>query len=156
MMSNYLFPFTFKWIGGGLVFSGLVGLINYLFFDFRLMMPVFAICSSFFEIRTFCIVQTNIADEIILLLFLTGFLFLTFSREKNESETLDLLRAKAMIRAFVSNTLILCLATLFFFGNGFLVFLFINLFSIQVLFLAFFHIILLQAIVLPVLLLVKE
>jgi hypothetical protein len=138
-MNNFLLPYRFKWIGVVMVFIGLAGLVFYLFFDFRLMAPVFAVISSFFDTKIFTTFRTNIADELIMLSFLTGFFFLSFSKEKIESEILDQLRIKAFSKAILANTGLLIFSILFTYGNGFLAILLLNLFSLFIFYLIFLY-----------------
>ena len=136
-MNNFLLPYHFKWIGVALIFIGLVGLVFYIWFDFRLILPVFAIFSSFLETKMFAIIRTNIADELVMLTLLTGFFFLAFSKDKTEGELLDKLRIKAISKAIIVNTGFLVFSILFFFGNGFLTVLFLNLFSVFLFYIIF-------------------
>ncbi len=138
-MNHFLLPHKFKWIGAFLVFAGLVGLIFYIWFDFRLILPVFAIFSSFLEVKIFATVQTNVADELLLLSFLSGFFFLVFSKEKSESESLDQIRFMAFSRSILANTVLLLFSILFIYGNGFLAIILLNLFSIFIFYLIFFY-----------------
>ncbi len=137
-MNNLLLPYKFKWIGTVLVLIGFSGLAFYAFFDFRLDLPVFAVYSSFFETRMFAIIQTNVADELIMLTLLTGFVFLAFSKEKAESEILDKMRVKAFAKAMLTNAVLLAFSILFVFGNGFVMVLLINIFSVFIFYLVYF------------------
>ena len=139
LMNHLLLPYKFKWIGAVLVFIGMVGLVFYLWFDFRLILPVFAVLSSFLETKAFTTFQTNVADELILLSFLTGFFFLVFSKEKTESENLDQIRAKSFSKAILANTVLLFFSILFIYGNGFLAIILLNLFSTFIFYLIFFY-----------------
>jgi hypothetical protein len=137
-MKDYLLPFRFKWIGAALVILGGSGLIWFLLFDFILVLPVFAVVSSIMETKVFAVVRTNIADELIMGLLLSGFFLMSFSREKTEYENLDAVRMKALLKAVWVNVALLLFSILFFFGKGFLVVLLLNLFSLFVLYLVFF------------------
>lgn len=128
-MNILLLPFKFKWIGAVLILIGLIGLIFFIWFDFNLNLPVFAVYSSFFETRIFALVRTNVADEFIILTLLIGFFFVAFSKEKTENEMLNKLRSIAFSRAIIANMILLIFSTLFVFGNGFLSILFLNLYS---------------------------
>ena len=138
-MHGYLLPFKVKWIGAALVLLGLAMSVCYLWFDFRLIVPVFAVYSSFLETKTLAMVRTNIADELIMLSFLCGFLLLAFSKEKHERETLDHLRTRALVKAVLANTAFLLFAILFIYGNGFLTILLANLVTLFLFYLVFFQ-----------------
>ncbi len=136
-MSKYLLPHRFRWTGWILLPAGLAGLILYQWFDFRIMIPVFAVFSSFLQTKYFAVVQTNAADEFILLLLLSGLLILSFTKEKNESDETEMIRFRALLLSFITNTAILVFSVLFFYGNGFMGILFLNLFSPFILYLGF-------------------
>jgi len=116
----------------------LLGLF-YSMFDFRITLPVFAVYSSFFEIKLFTIIRTNIADEIILLILLMGFIFISFSRERNERKNDGILRANALYYAMISNAIFLIFAILFVFGQGFITILILNIFSVFIFYLFYFY-----------------
>ncbi len=139
-MTNFLLPYKYKWIGMGLVILGITGLIFYLWFDFRLILPVFAVYASFLETRMFTTFRTNIADELIMLSLLAGFLLLVFSKEKTECEILDQIRSRAFLNALLANAGLLIFSILFIYGNGFLTILLLNLFSIFIFYLIFFYV----------------
>jgi hypothetical protein len=124
----------------GLVILGITGLIFYLWFDFRLILPVFAVYASFLETRMFTTFRTNIADELIMLSLLAGFLLLVFSKEKTECEILDQIRSRAFLNALLANAGLLIFSILFIYGNGFLTILLLNLFSIFIFYLIFFYV----------------
>jgi hypothetical protein len=139
LMNHFLLPYKYKWPGAILVLAGLAGLVFYLWFDFRLIVPVFAVYSSFFVTKTFTVIQTNITDELILLSLLAGFFLLVFSKEKTESEELDKIRARAFSKAVLANMVLLFLSVLLIFGNGFLAIALLNLFSTFIFYLVFFY-----------------
>jgi len=136
-MNSYLLPYKYKWIGAVLIFAGLAGFLFFLWFDFRITLPVFAVYSSFLETKIFTTFRTNVSDELIMLLLLTGFYMVAFSKEKTESEILDQIRAKAFSKAILANICLLVFSILFIFGNGFLMILLLNLISIFIFYLIF-------------------
>jgi len=137
-MNTFLLPYRFKWIGTFLVLAGSVGLICYLWFNFILMLPVFAILSSFLEMKYFTIITTNVADELIMISLLTGFFFIAWSKEKTETEGLSRIRSIALSKAVLSNTVFLLFSILFIYGNGFVAVIFLNLISPFIFYLGFF------------------
>lgn len=128
-MNNLLLPYKFKLIGAVLILVGLIGLVFFIWFDFNVNLPVFAVYSSFFETKIFTTFHTNVADEFIILSLLAGFFFVAFSKEKTESEILNQLRSVAFSKAVIANMVLLIFSTLFIYGNGYLAMLFFNLFS---------------------------
>ncbi|MBW6492614.1 MAG: hypothetical protein K0B15_15620 [Lentimicrobium sp.] len=138
-MNDLLLSYRWKLPGILLSFCGAILAVLFSWFDFRLKIPVFAIYSAFFEKKMFVTFQTNFADELIILTLLTGLTLITFSKEKNEPEGLDLIRLKAMLRAVMANTALLLFSVLFIYGSGFIAVLVINIFSFFVFYLIFFY-----------------
>jgi len=137
-----ILPFGFKYAGIVLFLAGLV--LSYLVFannykpDF-LNIPVFAVYSAYMSKTIFGITQTNLADELAIILNLTGLAFLAFSREKNEKSHFETTRAKALLYAVLMNIVFLLLCTLFIFGTGYIAVLIINIFSILTFYLIFYY-----------------
>lgn len=139
-MKNILLPFPFKLAGLCLTLSGLVFTMLYLWFDFRFTIPVFAIFSSFVETKIFATFRTNFADELTMSLLIAGLGLIVFSKEKIETENIDLARIKALKKASIANTIFLLLSILFVYGSGFIGILVFNLFSFLLFYLLFFYI----------------
>jgi len=138
-MNTYLLPYPVKFAGMLLTFAGILMGAAYLWLGFRFTMPVFAIFSSFLETKMFVIFNTNFADELTLLLLVTGLVLIVFSREKNETRYLSNAREKAMAKALITNNIFLLVSILFVYGSGFIGILVINLFSLLLFFLFFFY-----------------
>ena len=111
----------------------------YLFFDLRFTLPVFAISSSYMETKFFTVFRTNFADELILILLLSGLGLVIFSHEKNECRKAGLFRYKALVWAFGISLVINLLSILFIYGAVYIGSLVINLFSVQLIYLYFFY-----------------
>ena len=138
-MNTQFLPFHWKIPGILLIAAGIILCFFYLFMDFRITLPVFAIYSSFLETKTFEIIQTNIADELILLVYLTGIFLVICSKEKIRDPEDEPLHSKAWIISFIINSVFLFLSVLFIYGTGFLVVMTINLFSVTLLYLIIFY-----------------
>jgi hypothetical protein len=138
-MREYLLPFRMKPIGMALVILGLTGLGFYLWTDFRLILPVFAIYSSFLQTDIFKIVHTNITDELIIAVLLAGFILMVFSEEKTELRRYRLFRYRAWIKSVLINSAILLFSVIFVYGTGFIVILAVNLYSTFLIYLVIFH-----------------
>jgi hypothetical protein len=138
-MKNLLLPYPWKLAGWFLTLSGIALGVLYLWFDFRFSMPVFAIFSSFLETKMFVTFRTNFADDLILLLLIVGFGLIVLSKEKFEFENLDAARAKALVKAIISNNIFLLFSILFVYGSGFIAILVLNLFSLSLFYLIFFY-----------------
>ena len=138
-MKNLLLPYSWKFAGLLLTITGIVFTLLYSLIEFRFTMPVFAVYSSFLETKMFVTFRTQFADELILLLLITGLALIVFSREKTETEELIKLRADALVKSILINTLLLILSIVFIYGSGFIYVLVFNLFSIFIIYLAFFY-----------------
>ena len=129
----------FKIPGMVMAAAGLVMAILYFSIDFRFEVPVLAVVSTYMETGFFRVFKTNFADEAILLLLLTGFFLMTFSREKKEFAAYDVIRVRAAKRTVITTTAILLFSVLFIYGSGFIAILVLNLVLPFVLYLSFFH-----------------
>jgi hypothetical protein len=138
-MKNFLLPFPWKFAGISLTLAGLVLAVLYIWFDFRFTMPVFAVFSSFMETKTFATFKTNFADDLIMLLLISGLGLIVFSKEKTESDQLNQARTQALIKAILANTIFLFFSVLFVYGTGFIGILVFNLFSVPIFYLFFFY-----------------
>jgi hypothetical protein len=138
-MQRYLLPYRWKFAGIALTGAGILSAIFYVFFDFRFKLPVFAVYSSFLETKFFSTFQTNFSEELILLLLISGFSLIVFSREKTESEIPDSLRLKAFMKAMLFNNIFLLFSVLFVYGSGFVAVLIGNVFSLTIIYLLLFY-----------------
>jgi len=138
-MNKLLLPYSWKFAGIVLTLSGIGSAILYLWFDFRFSLPVFAVYSSFLETKLFTSFSTNFADELILLLLISGLSLIVFSKDKNESEGLDTFRFKALTKALMVNIIFLLFSILFVYGSGFLAILVTNMISFHIFYLIFFY-----------------
>lgn len=134
-----MLPYPWKFPGLFLISAGFILAILYLWFDFRFTMPVFAVFSSFVETKMFETFTTNFADDLIMLLFVCGFGFIVFSKEKVETQNLDSVRYKAISKAAVANNIFIIFSILFVYGSGFIAVLVLNLFSFSVFYLFIFY-----------------
>ena len=139
LMKNLLLPYHFKLMGIFLVITGIVLAVFYIWFDFNFTFPVFAVISVFLETKIFAVFRTNVADELTLLLLVTGFSLMVFSKEKHESEILNALRLRSLMKAILVNTVFLLFSIIFVFGGGFVAVLIFNLVSLQLFYLVFFY-----------------
>lgn len=135
-----LLSYKFKLPGILLIFTGAVLTFFYFEFDFRFEMPVLALFSSFMESRFLTTFRTNFADELIMLLFLSGLFLLTFSKDKCEQPSYKSLRIKALIKTILADSIFLILVLLFVYGSGFIAFAIINLFLPFILYLIIFNV----------------
>ncbi len=136
---RFFLHYYFRVAGVILVTAGIISAVLYMFFQFRIEMPVFAIASAYIEMKYFTIFSTNIAEEIILLSLLSGFFFLVFSRDKEGRIPDQDLRSKAFSNAVFYNTLFLGLSVIFLYGQAFLAVLALNTISLFILYLLFYR-----------------
>lgn len=139
-MNNLLLPYRWKLAGIFLVSIGVVLAIIFFWFDFRFKIPVFAVYSVYLKTKMFVTFQTNFADELILLLLISGLGLLIFSRERNEFEGIDLIRFRAFAKALIANFALLLFSVLFIYGSAFLAMLVVNILSFFVFYLCFFYV----------------
>jgi hypothetical protein len=138
-MKNFLLPYPLKLVGIFLTLTGLVFAVLYFWFDFRFTMPVFAVFSSFVETKIFATFRTNFADELTMLLLIAGLGLIVFSKEKTETENIDIFRTKALANASIANTIFLLFSILFVYGSGFIAILVFNLISSSFFYLCFYY-----------------
>ena len=135
-----LLPYKCKIPGYALLIAGAVMTYLYFVVNIRLELPVPAIISSFAETKFFTTYKTNIADELLILLLITGFSLIVFSKEKNETVQLRELRISSLIRTAVTDIFIILFATLFVYGSGFMAIIIMNLFLPFIIYLIFFNV----------------
>lgn len=139
MLKTRLLPYSLKIAGMVLAFAGTISAIIYIFFDYKLKLSVFAVYSSFLATKYFTSFKTNFLDELTMLLLISGLALIVFSKERNETEGLDLLRLRAFFRALIANTVFLLLSVIFVYGSGFIAILVVNIFSFFIFYLLFFY-----------------
>ena len=70
---------------------------------------IFAMVSAYMETRYFVWAQTNILDELAAVFLIAGITIISFSKEINESELLNLFRVKALYNSlFITLSLWIC------------------------------------------------
>jgi hypothetical protein len=134
-----MFSSKYKNPGIMLLIAALIFTIYYFLFNFRFSFPVFAVISSYSETKFFWSFSTNFADELILILFTSGFTLTIFSQEKTEYREYKLIRRKAVYYTIVAEFGYLIFIILFSFGSAFIALVIVNLFLPFVLYLVFFN-----------------
>jgi hypothetical protein len=126
-----LLPYRYKLIGIFLLGISMILTVKYFLYGLRIMSPVFAIYSSYMETKYLTTFRTNIGDELILLLMLSGFFLIVFSSEKNEKEyphkLLEFIRIKALRKTIIYYFFWIIFTILFIYGNGFMATLILNM-----------------------------
>ena len=121
-INNFLLPRVLRPLG--FVFFAVSIVLLALKYQFHykpdfLDLKVFAIYSFYIEAKTFTMITHQMIEEIAGVLLLLGLFLMAFTMEKNESEQIESLRLKAFFIAAYLNLCYVLVATLFFFGFGF-------------------------------------
>lgn len=144
MKTRFLLPHKFKKVGWlMLIPSTILGLlvISNNFEPHFLKLPVFVLYMDRItgEDVYFSIIETNIANELVGILFLMSAMLVSFSKAKNEDEYITKIRLESLVWATYANYAILLLALILVFGFGFLTFMVINMFTLLILFIIKFN-----------------
>ncbi len=139
---NLLLPGKFKLVGYALMFPALIlAAVRFRYgikpeiFEFK----EFAIYSSYLETKTFSVIQNNFADEIVGILFLFSLVFIAFSKEEVENETVMLIRLKSFFIALYANVIFLLFVFLFIYGIGFIKATILNMYFFLVVYILVFR-----------------
>ena len=139
-MEDYLLNHKWKIPGLFLLFTGIILTVVYFSSNPRLEAPVFAIFSSFMEVKTFEVFRTNIFEELLLLSLLSGLFLIAFSRERIEKQEYISARGKSLALAVILNAILICLSIVFVFGSGFLGFTVLNIYLCLIFYIAIFNV----------------
>jgi hypothetical protein len=142
-----LFPNWCRRLGFFFILSG--SLVSFLIYVFDrkpafLNINVFAVFSYYFEKKYFSVIKNDAGEEIIIILVLVGLLLVSFSKLKDESEQTVLIRIKAILLSVYINTFFLVLAAAFIYGMGFIAVTVINCFTLLLINVIVFQVILLK------------
>jgi hypothetical protein len=148
MSKQMLLPNACKKIGWVLLIpSALVGFfitLTELDMKFHIKSKVFALYND--EIlgssKQFGIISTDITNTLIGIIFIVGAMMVAFSKEKNEDEYIANLRLSSLMWAVWVNYALLFLSFIFIYGMGFLHVMIYNMFTVLIIFIGRFNIIL--------------
>lgn len=118
----YLMPNGLRSLGIIFSISGILLAVARYYFNYKpdfLNLKVFALYSFYIETKTFTLISNQMIEEIAGILLLIGLFLVAFTREKEESESLDALRLKAFLLTAYLNLIYLLCSILFFYGFGF-------------------------------------
>lgn len=141
---NMLLSYRFRLPGIVLTIAGLTLAFFYFAFDLRFRMPVFALVSSFVKTKFFTGFTTNFADELVILVLLTGLILIAFSAERKEGAEYNELRFKALKMSLLIDSLILFASVLFIYGGGFIAIVILNIFLPLAIYILLFRLYLLR------------
>ncbi len=147
MSNKFLLPNRFKIIGWMLFIPATALGIILTTTNFQidwLNVKVFAIFSdgAIGQRQSTGLMETNITNTAIGVLFITGAMLVGFSKEKKEDEFIANLRLSSLLWAVAVNYILLFLAFLFVYGTPFLTVMVYNMFTVLILFIARFNYIL--------------
>ena len=144
MKINYLFPHQFKRIGIILLILFVpLGLyvVNEDFEPevFDLKVPAVLVDEIIGERFVFGMTENNILNEIVGVVLILSFLFVAFSKERQEDELIARIRLESLVWATYVNYAVLLLSMLFVYGLSFLWVMIFNMFTILLFFIIRFN-----------------
>jgi hypothetical protein len=148
MKSKLLLPHRYKLLGWYLLIPAtLLGIIMLFFTDYislELEAGMFAIINEELmgDTEYFTIIKKNIIPTLTGVLFLSGALLVSFSKEKVEDEFIFRLRQSSLLWAVLVNYILLLACFIFIHGMAFLNVMVYNMFTILIIFIIRFHYIL--------------
>ncbi len=147
MYNKILLPYRYKKIGWFLFIPFmLLGLIITIF-DIQVDELTFNTFAIFYDkenmsVGFLSIVNDNLTNEIVAVLFLTGALLVMFSKEKNEDEYIASIRLNALLWSVLVNYILLIFMFVFVYGFIFLNVMVYNMFTTLIIFIFRFNYIL--------------
>lgn len=143
--NNFLFPTYFRKIGWIISLPLAMILTFYLlgFFDYIKQSTTWIFFDGMFNNPSWRLLDL-VAGKFILsfcmILLTVGLLFISFSKEKIEDEYIAKLRGDSLIWAVIVNSILLAVAFLFVYGEGFLFVMFLNLYTLLILYIIKYNI----------------
>lgn len=139
MEKTYLFPAAFKKAGILMFIPFAVLGLNLLFswWNIEWKMTVFTFAGTddlFAPASYFKTIHTDIFPTLVIFGLVVSLLMLCFSRERDEDEYVANLRCRTLVIAVIASYVCLLVGNLFIFDIAFLTFLFINMFTVLVLY----------------------
>jgi hypothetical protein len=150
MKTSFLFPNRYKKIGWFLLVpSAVLGFIvlffeyEFKFLDLRVL-AIYAEGMKFFGSSAgfFRLVNDNLTNEIVGIIFLVGAILAAFSKEKQEDEFISTARMESLLWATYINYAVMIFCIMFFFNIIFLYVLILNMFTTLIFFIIRFNYIL--------------
>jgi L-asparagine transporter-like permease len=141
MVSKFLLPNKFKLIGWILLIpSFIMGVMWVAGYKFVVMSPVFAIWANPNEL--FTIIYKDIYNELVSVPLLISLMMVSFSKEKNEDEYITKIRLDSLLWSIYINYSFLFFALIFVFRSGFHNIMIYNMFTVLILFIVKFYLVL--------------
>jgi hypothetical protein len=148
MSQKMLLPNGFKKIGWFLLVPsavlGFIIMLSDLEQRLSLKTKVFALYNGEFlsSEKQFGIINTDITNTLVGVIFIRGALMIGFSKEKKEDEFIANLRLSSLLWAVWVNYILLLLSFIFIYGTGFLSVMIYNMFTVMIIFIGRFNFIL--------------
>ena len=147
MSTQLLLPNRFKIIGWYILVPAFILGMFICITDYQaawLNTKVFAVVNEaiFDKSQYFSIVETNITNTLVGVLFIVGAIFVSFSKEKTEDEYISNLRLKSLQWSLLVNHLLLLFAFIFIYGTTFISIMVYNMFTMVLIFIIRFNYIL--------------
>jgi hypothetical protein len=144
MTHKLLLPNRFKKIGWLLLIPATIAgiFVSLQGYDsFQITIKTFALLNTQIlgSREFFSIIETDITNTLVGVLFISGALLVGFSKEKNEDEYIANLRLTSLIWAVAVNYLLLLFCFLFVFGAAFLTVMVYNMFTVLIIFIVRFN-----------------
>ncbi|GAB3970583.1 hypothetical protein GCM10028806_18750 [Spirosoma terrae] len=136
MKTKWLFPHSFRLLGGLIFIPSLVLGLATLYADFEWKFLTTSLIQTDFPGQR---VNQNLTNEVAGLGIIIGLMMIAFSREKVEDEMIRQLRLEALQWSVYANYLILAVAMLTVFDGAFFMVMIYNMFTVLLVFIARFR-----------------
>lgn len=141
MISGFLLPNRFKAIGWIILIPSFIFAVLWVAgFRPEVQAPVFAIWSN--QNEMFSIIRKDVYNEIISVPLLISLLMVTFAKEKNEDEYISKIRLDSLVWSIYINSVMLLIAIMVVFRDGFHNIMIYNMFTTLILFVVRFYLVL--------------
>ena len=150
METKFLFPNVFKKIGWAIFIPSLIVAILFLFYEFEwsfLDARVFALFNDGLmqEAKSTGMIEDNLTNELIGISLLVSAVFVAFSKEKEEDEFIMKIRLESLLWATWINAIFLLFSLLFIFGFSFFNAMLLNMYSLLILFIIRFNVLMIKS-----------
>lgn len=115
-----LFTYRWKLVGWCCYILLIILLVYYFSVGISLKIPVLVFFSSYEGVGWLSIQKTNIADEVLLLLYLAAIIFIFFSKEKDENPFSLIIKSKSLAISIFTLLMMSAFNVLFIYGGIFL------------------------------------
>ncbi|MFC6999635.1 hypothetical protein [Rufibacter roseus] len=156
MKTRYLFPHRFKKLGWIILIPSLaLGLlllnevVSFPWLDTQVLALYSPKMLGETGASSFTVIENNVADEILACLLIIGTLLVACSETREEDEYIAKLRLESLLWATYVNAAMLLFCLIFVYGLGFYQIMVFNLFTLMLLFLLRFHLVLFQSAKVP-------